>query len=107
TGEHVVDRRELPRDADRRANCVGFATEIEARNAHLASVMPEQCRQDLDRGRLAGTVRTEQGEDRPLGHIQVDAVEDSLAPERLAQPPGFDRQTGTSGGRTGRWFRNE
>ena len=53
-----------------------------------------QRRQDLDGRRLAGAVRAEQGEDRALGDVEVDAVEDDLLAVGLAQADGADGRSG-------------
>ena len=44
----------------------------------LTAVGADQRGQDLYRGGLARTVRAEQGEDRSLGNMKVDAVEHDL-----------------------------
>ncbi len=97
-GEEVVDRGELPGDTDHGAHRVGVAREVMARDVHLAAVEPDQRGQDLHGGGLPGAVGAEQGEDRSLGDVQVDAVEHDLVAEGLAQPGGRDRGSRCRGG---------
>ena len=51
----------------------------------VAGVGVDQRREDLHGRGLAGAVRAEQGEDRALGDVEVDAVEYDRVAERLAQ----------------------
>src|SRR6185437_6719078 len=50
----------------------------------------KQRRQDPDGRRLARAVRAEEREDRRLGDLEVDAVEDDLVAERLAETRDLD-----------------
>ena len=77
-GEEAVHRRELAGDADRGPDRFGLAPDVVAGDLDLAAVGGDQRRQDMDRRRLAGAVRAEQGEDRPGPDLEVDAVEDEL-----------------------------
>jgi hypothetical protein len=61
-----------------------------AGHADRARVSGKQGGQDPDRGGLARAVRAEQREDRALGDVQVDAVEDQVITVGLAQPGGDD-----------------
>ena len=76
--EELVDRGELARDADGGPDRIGLAVDVMTGDLHLAAVGADQGREDLDRRRLAGAIRSEQREDRPLGDLEVDAVEDEL-----------------------------
>ena len=84
-GEQVVDGRELPGHADRGAHAVGVGGDVVAGDGQLAGVGADQRREDLDHRGLAGAVGAEQGEDRPLGDVEVDVVEHEVVAERLAQ----------------------
>ena len=95
--EEPVDGRELTGDADHGADRVGLAGDIVAGDLDLAAVRGDEGRQDMDRRRLAGAVRSEKGVDRPLGDLEVDTVEDDLRAVRLAQPGGADRGPGPGG----------
>ena len=97
-GEEVVDRGELPGDPDHVTHRIGVAGDVMARDTHLAAVEPDQGGQDLHGGGLPGAVGAEQGEDRSLGDVQVDAVEHDLVAEGLAQPGGRDRGSRCRGG---------
>ena len=79
------------------AHRVGLAVQVVAGDADLAAVGGGERGQDVDGGRLAGPVRAEQGEDRALGHGQVEAVEHDLRAEGLAQAGDGD------GGGGGSW----
>ena len=83
-GQQVVHRRELAGDADRGTDRIGLGREVMPGDADLPAVRRDQGGQDLHGGRFAGAVRAEHGEDRSLGHGQVDAVEHRRAPERLS-----------------------
>src|SRR5258708_237301 len=67
-----------------------------AGDPHLATVSADQRGQNLHRGGLAGAVGAEQGEDRSLRNVQIDAVEHNLVAERLSQPGSRDRRWGCS-----------
>jgi hypothetical protein len=91
-GEQVVDRRELAGHPDGRADEIRLGAHIVATHAHLARAGRDEGGQDLDCGGLARAVRAEQREDRALWDRQVDAIQHPPAAERLAEPPGRDRQ---------------
>ena len=91
-GEQVVDGGELAGDADRGAYRVGVLGQVVTGDPDLAGVGADQGGQDLNRGRLAGAVGTEQGEDRSVGDGQVDAVEHYLVAVRLPQAGHHDRR---------------
>jgi hypothetical protein len=55
-----------------------------ARDLGLAAVGADQRGQDLHHGGLAGAVRAEEREDRPLGYREIDAVEHNLVTKGLA-----------------------
>ena len=90
-GEQAVHGRELPGDADRRADRVGIAGRVLARHPELAAVGADQGREDLDDRGLAGAVGAEQREDRALGDVEVDAVEHEVVAVGLAQAGRCDR----------------
>ena len=90
--ELAVDRRDLAGEADQAADRVGLAHDVEARDPDLAGVGGDQRREDVDDRRLAGPVRAEQREHRALGDVEVDAVEDDLLAERLAEAADLDRR---------------
>jgi hypothetical protein len=98
-GEQLVHRGELAGDPDRGTHRVRVPGHVMAADAHLAAVGADQGRQDVHRGGLAGAVGAEQREDRPLGNVQVDAVQHELVAERLAQPGRPDRRPRSGGGR--------
>jgi hypothetical protein len=97
-GQEGVHRGKLPGDPDHVAHRVGLARHVVTGDAGIATVGADQRGQDLHRRRLAGTVWTEQGEDRPLGDVQVDAVERRLLAERLAQAGCLQRRSNDRGG---------
>ena len=80
-GEQLVHRRELAGDTDDRAHRIRFLGQVVATDGYLARVGADQGGQDLHHGGLAGAVGAEQREDRPLGDLQVDAVENDLVAE--------------------------
>src|SRR4029450_4536434 len=90
-GEQVVHRRELAGDTDDLAHRVRVPGQVVAADGHLAGVGTDQGGQDLDHGGLAGPVGPQQREDRPLGDLEIDAAEDDLVAEGLAQSGDRDR----------------
>jgi hypothetical protein len=86
----------------RRGRSVRAARRRGAGDAQGARVGLDQGREDLDDRGLAGAVGAEQGEDRPLGDVEIDAVEDDVRAERLAQAGGQDRRSHGGHGRHGR-----
>ncbi len=58
---------------------------------------PQETDEDLHRRRLAGPVWSEEPEHRVAGHGEVDAVQDVVVPEPLAQTVHLDRGPGTHG----------
>jgi hypothetical protein len=83
-GEQSINRGELPSDADRGADLVRFGDDVVAGNANGASVGGEQGGEDVDRGRLASAVGSEQGEHDAGRDVQIDAAQDVIVRERLA-----------------------
>ncbi len=74
----------------------GSRGQIVPGDAHLAAIGGDERGEDLHHRGLAGAVGAEQREDRPRGHVQVDAVEHHVVTERLAQSPCFDHHQDTS-----------
>ncbi len=62
----------------------GRRADVESGDVDLPSIGFQQCRQDLDGGRLARAVGPEQAEDRPFFDVEIDTVEDDSVAERLA-----------------------
>src|SRR5206468_9322 len=75
----------LADDADRAAHPLCVADDIEAGHTRLAAVWARERGQDLDRGRLAGSVRAEQAEDRARLDGEAEPVERADAAVRLSQ----------------------
>ena len=97
-GEQVVDGGELPGDGDGGADRLGFARHVvPGRRGPSPPSARVQRGEDVDGRRLAGAVRAEQGEDRPFRHGQVEAVEDDVVAEGLAEPGGRDGRGDGSG----------
>jgi hypothetical protein len=67
---------------------VGLAGDVMARDVRVTGVGGDEGREDLDCRRLADGVGAEQGEDRALDDVRVDAVEDGLVAEGLPEPDG-------------------
>ncbi len=86
--QQLVQRGELSGDPDRGPHRVRIVHHVVTRHAHLTGVRGDQGGEDPDHRGLAGAVRTEEGEDRPLGDRQVDAVEHHRLVKGLAHPGG-------------------
>jgi hypothetical protein len=76
-GQHVVHRRVLPGQPDHGPDPLRLGHDIAAQYLGSACVRPQQRAQDPDRGGLAGPVRPEQAEDRALGGLEADPVQDA------------------------------
>jgi hypothetical protein len=74
-GEDLIDRRELPGEADGLAYVSGLRRDIEAVDPGRSGIGLEQGGQDLDHGGLARPVRAEQGEDAAPRHLEVHAAQ--------------------------------
>jgi hypothetical protein len=90
-GEDLVDRRELPGEADRLAHVRGLHRDVEAVDGCRAAVGPEQRGQDPDDRGLAGTVGAEQGDDAAACHVEVHAPQDVQVLEGLHERTDVDR----------------
>ena len=95
SGQVLVDGRVLAGEADRAANRLRVADDVEPRHARGSRVRAQQRGEDPHRRRLAGAVRAEQAEHGSLLHLEVDPVERAhLVLARavdLHEPLGFDR----------------
>ena len=89
-GQQLVDRRELPGEADRRADLGGLRDHVLAGDVRGAGVGLQQRGQDADGRGLAGAVGAEEGEHLARCDVEVDAVEHGEVAVGLAQPPGDD-----------------
>jgi hypothetical protein len=68
----------------------------------VAAIGVQQAEQHPDRGGLARPVRAEEAVHRPVGHLQVDAVDRHLFAERAGQPAGAHREPRACGVSRGR-----
>jgi len=83
-GEILVDRGVLAGQAERLTNRDCFVDDVATHDLRPAGIRRQQRRQDADERRLAGAVRTEQPEDRALGHLEVDTRERKRRAEALS-----------------------
>src|SRR5947209_6811988 len=79
-GQLPIERSELSSGPDVCPYLRGLSDDVVPGHNCLARAGPQQGRQDLDRGRLAGAVMAEQGADRSGG----DRVSDAL--QRMDRP---------------------
>ena len=84
--EDVVNRRELAREADSRANVGRVCRDVEPANGSGPSVGPKQGGEDLDERRLASPIGPEQGEDAAVRDLEVHAAEHGDVTEGLLEP---------------------
>ncbi len=90
-GEDLVDRRELPGEADRLPHVRRLRGDTEAINGGHPRVGLEQRGQDIhDRG-LARAVRAEQGENAAPRHLEIHAAQHTQLLVGLLQSPHPDR----------------
>jgi hypothetical protein len=91
-GEVLVDRRVLAGEADPLAQLGRVVDDVEPGDARGSRVGEQKCGQDPhDRG-LACAIRTEQAEDGPAAHVEVDAVEGPDLAVCLRQATDADRE---------------
>ena len=76
-----------------RCTAAGLADDVVAGDSRRAGVGERERRQDPNRRRLAGAVRSEDAEDRAGGHLQVDPVERHGRAESLRQAVRLDHQS--------------
>jgi hypothetical protein len=88
----VVDGGVLAGEPDAPADLLGVGHHVVTEDAGAPGVRPQQRGQDPDRGGLAGSVRPEQPEDGPCGHLQVQPAQHRPGAEGLAQVLGLDRE---------------
>jgi len=89
-GQHVVDGRVLAGEADRAPDADWVGEQVVPGDGGGARVRAEQCGQDADQRGLARAILAEEGDDLALGDRQVNAVENLLVPESLADAQGFN-----------------
>jgi len=75
SGEVFVDGNRLPGQPDVRLDSVGFPGDVVARHRGTSTIGLKEGRKDSHGRRLPGAVRTEQGEQRSLLHLQVEPIE--------------------------------
>jgi hypothetical protein len=97
-GEVLVDRGELPGEADERADGVGVLDDVVAEHAGAALVRREQRGEHADRRRLARAVGAEDAVDGAARDLEVDAVDGPGGAERLAEAVGLDGEGGITDG---------
>jgi hypothetical protein len=72
-GQVAIDPGRLEHDPDPRLELGAVTARVEAQHGDLAAVPAPVALEDLDRCRLAGTVRPEQREDLAERYVEVDA----------------------------------
>ena len=95
--EEGVDIDFLRHYANGTARLATVTVNIEIPNSHLAPALYHQSGQNIDKGGLARTIRTQQADNRAPGNVQVNAAQglDHLATAiGLSQTAGFDGQIG-------------
>jgi hypothetical protein len=94
----VLEQRELLRHvADARAQLLGLRGHRQPEHVDLPFARREQAAEHADRGRLAGTVRTEETVDIAARHREVDVVDSDERAETLGQAVRADREIGVAG----------
>ncbi len=91
-GLHLVQRGELPGEADPAADLGPVAAHVEARHPGPPGVRLGERGQDAHGRGLARSVRPEQGEHAAALDLQVDAGEHGHGAVGLGQPAGLDGQ---------------
>ena len=98
--ELPVDGRHLPGHADERANRIRLGGQVVAKNAYLATVRTEKGGENVDDGRLAGTVRARAGQTRypPRPRIRRHPGQPACRTTCAGRAPGWQSLAGRSCG---------
>ena len=91
-GEHVVDRRRLPGEADAPPHLVGLSDDIVPGDDGGARIGSDERRQDADRRGLAGPVGAEEREHLAALDPQVEPLEHRAALVALRHPRQDDHR---------------
>ena len=91
-GEVLVDRGELPGDAEQPSYGVGLGGDVVAEDLGPAAVDVQQGGEHPEHRGLAGAVGAEDAEDLAAVHLEVDAVHGALVAELLDEPGRTDGQ---------------
>src|SRR5688572_16086487 len=89
-GLALVQPRLLGEDADRRADLRVLPAQAETCDVRGAGRRPDECAQEAQRRRLAGSVRTEEAEDLALVDLEVESVDGDEIAESLRKVLGTD-----------------
>src|ERR1700694_3023252 len=89
----VVHTEEIRHVAKPLVHLVGVFDDVSAVDQRPAGRRFEERRQDPQRRRLAGAVRSDEPEDLAFGHLEGDVVERGAIPVRLGQPVDGDHWT--------------
>nr|GID84448.1 hypothetical protein Ade03nite_33720 [Actinoplanes derwentensis] len=93
-GEDLVDRRELPGQADRRPDVGGLPGHVETVDHSGPGIRPQQGGQDPDEGGLTRPVRPEQSEDAATRDVEVHTTQDLHFIERFPYAANPDHSRG-------------
>src|SRR5687767_3451606 len=80
----------LGEDADRRADLRILPTQAETCDIRGAGRRADECAQEAQRRRLAGSVRTEETEDLALADLEVESIDGDEIAEALRELLGTD-----------------
>jgi len=103
SGEVLVHRGHLAREADETAHGVGLGDDVVAEHAGAAGVRAQQGGEHADRGRLAGAVGTDQADNPALVDAQVDAVDGTDMRDRVLEDRTLLREGPKSGPLAATW----
>ena len=95
--EVEVDRRVLEDDPDAGADRLGVAIQVVAVDDDGAAGLGQGRREDRDRGRLAGPVRAEEGEQLALADVEADVVDGGRGALLVALGQVLDADNGVHG----------
>src|SRR5947207_1967828 len=87
--EKGIEQDFLVDDSDRHLGVARVLINIEAPDRGLAAGLVDEAGKDIDQGRFARAVRTEQPEDRAAWHLEGDLVERAFA-ARIGFAEGVD-----------------
>ena len=95
-GQQLVNRRELPRQADQLADSGRLTRHVVAEDLRPARIRRQQCGQDPDQRGLARPVRAQQAEHHPCGNLEPGTIQRHGRPEALDHALNPHRRHGSS-----------
>ena len=95
TGKVLEEGHVLRHIADLTLDVVREAMRVAPQDLHRATIGFQESQDEVDGGRLTGTVRAKQPEQVTLADLEIHSLHSSGLLERLSQTPGLDDSPGS------------